>query len=264
MSDAHDTSTSSPPARGEWQDPAATPGAQRSPCPGLNVLANHGYMSVPSHFFSQTLTHIHATSNRTGTAIPFLGMLSALREVYHLSLPMALYLALGGYLNCGHGPLRTRLDLHDTAKHGVLEHDASLAHANASPGAAYAPTTVDAAMLASLLSFSSGDDSLSVADLSKARVTREASLAPSGLSWFLSFTAKGESLLILEVLGWASAGTLALGRAPLAFVREWVGHERLPEGWTRPAKSVGLLKHLYHHLAINRDMDRFRREEKGK
>ncbi|KIY44877.1 hypothetical protein FISHEDRAFT_77097 [Fistulina hepatica ATCC 64428] len=55
----------------------------RSPCPGLNCLANHAY--IP----------------RTGRDIEVQSLIRALRVVFNLSFPLALLLALSGYLTCG-------------------------------------------------------------------------------------------------------------------------------------------------------------------
>ncbi|TFK92171.1 hypothetical protein K466DRAFT_659515 [Polyporus arcularius HHB13444] len=108
----------------------------RSPCPALNALANHGYLP------------------HDGRSITTSQLVSALRNVYHISLPLATGLALGGVALCGRwSGIRRVLDLHELARHNAVEHDGSLVHDDAlSPDALYAPAEVDDALLHQLLS----------------------------------------------------------------------------------------------------------------
>ncbi|KAF5361524.1 hypothetical protein D9758_006171 [Tetrapyrgos nigripes] len=100
-------------------------GAHRAPCPGLNTLANHGY--IP----------------RSGTNITFINLLSAVTQIYNLSLPLTLLLALPAFIIYGrlHLPSKTyylpwtwsyTLDLADLAEFGPykIAHQASLVHPN--------------------------------------------------------------------------------------------------------------------------------------
>jgi len=224
-----------PATRGIWMNPKLTPGVMRSPCPGLNTLANHGYI------------------NRDGKAVPFIQLVKALQEVYNLSLPHSLILALGCYFKVGNG---LHLDLHNMARHNAIEHDFSLAHRDAAPGAAFAPTDVDPAMLDAFLAHSADGTHVTVADLAAARVAREgASRLPS----FFEFLARSEVLVMIEVFGKEVGAGLRAAR--IEDIRTWIGEERLPTGYTKPEKQVGLLAHLYDHLEINRDMDEQRKKE---
>ena len=73
--------------------------------------------------------------------------------MYKLSAPLALILTLAALIFCGHFigsglGIRRRVNLYEIARHGVLEHNASLCHADASQGARYAPVIPDPALLA--------------------------------------------------------------------------------------------------------------------
>ena len=141
------------------------------------------------------------------------------------------------------------LDLHDLARHNVLEHDASLVHDDAPPHAEYAPTAVDSCLLHKLLSLSHTGN-LSLADLCAAQAARKA--ASPLLNANQALVAKGELSLIHQVFGVAppAKGESADpneghgGRAdlvvPKEFLEEWLGRETLPEEWHGPLRSVGL------------------------
>jgi hypothetical protein len=85
-----------------------------------------------------------------------------MREHYNISLPLAIVLSLGGTLTCGR---HFKIDLQDLARHNVIEHDASLTHANASPEGRYAPVAVDKALLQHLLDVSRDSEILTFDDL---------------------------------------------------------------------------------------------------
>ena len=85
----------------------------------------------------------------SGRDIGLLQLIQALRDVYNLSLPLALFLSLVGFLLCGHGFFR--LDLDGLAAHNRIEHDGSLAHGDAAPGQRFAPIPVNKSMLHTFL-----------------------------------------------------------------------------------------------------------------
>ncbi|KAI0068698.1 Cloroperoxidase [Artomyces pyxidatus] len=190
----------------------AAPGDSRSPCPALNALANHGHLP------------------RNGKHITAPQLIHALRSVYHLSLPLATILTIGGTTMCGNG---WALDLEDLAKHDKIEHDASLTHADAPEGNIYAPIPVDKSLLQDMLDTSSGDY-LTLDDLVKTRVSRDETLVHP-LNSKLTTIARGEVALTVEMFGDAE------GRVSKEFVRQWFGEQRLPVGWVRPKKNIGLI-----------------------
>ncbi|KDQ08568.1 hypothetical protein BOTBODRAFT_138825 [Botryobasidium botryosum FD-172 SS1] len=187
----------------------------RSPCPALNTLANHGFLP------------------RDGKNISALQLIRAQRTIYNISLPLASILAVGGILFCGHFP--GKLDLQELAKHGRIEHDASLVHSDASSGDTI---TVDHSLLEELLRDSTDGRGLSLQDFAKARVRRQQHLPGRKLDGIHEKFACGESVLAHAVF---CGGDAVHGEAPLDQLRVWLGRERLPEGWVGPQESFGIL-----------------------
>ncbi|KZT25016.1 Cloroperoxidase [Neolentinus lepideus HHB14362 ss-1] len=205
----------SPTTDHEWQP--ARPEDKRSPCPALNTLANYGYIS------------------RNGRNIKFWYMIHALQAVYNLSLPLALFLAIPGYLLCG-SILRMSLNLDDLALHNRLEHDASLVHDDAPAGSARAPTNVDPALLHSFLHACPVGHGFRLEDYAKIRVVREATLPPGkSLDAFHAEVSRGEA-----ALSWLLMQD-GKGEVSPERMNQWYGEEKLPEDWKKPERPLGLL-----------------------
>ena len=151
------------------------------------------------------------------------------------------------------------LDLHDLARTAApaLVHDASLAHVNTPPGAAYASTTPDAALVRALLDVDvgapgdcpdgegEGARTLTLKELCEAQLRRFA--ASPALNVLQRTTARAELTLVHDVFGVArraespSSGSGDAGLVvPKVFVGEWLGHERLPDEWHGPLREVGV------------------------
>lgn len=82
---------------------------ERSPCPALNILANHGYIA------------------RSGKALHAIDVASMASHVFNMSF-ITLYAAtLVILLRCHINPFST-FALNDISRHGDIEHDASLFH----------------------------------------------------------------------------------------------------------------------------------------
>lgn len=154
-----------------------------------------------------------------------------MREHYHLSLPLAALLSLGGILTCGR---YFRIDLEDLALHNKIEHDASLTHANASPDGRYAPITVDKELLNRLLDISKDSNYLTFDDLVQVRAARNATLNRP-LSKIHDIISRGEIALTTQLFADSE------GRIPKQFIGEWFGEERLPRGWYKPTTMIGLI-----------------------
>ncbi|KAI0824786.1 Cloroperoxidase [Trametes gibbosa] len=218
----------------------AIAGDSRSPCPALNALANHGY--IP----------------RDGRNLTASQLSQAIQKVYGLSPVFATILAYGGVARCGSGG---KLNLHDLAAHNVVEHNGSLVHADAAQGQKYAPTNVDPELLRQLLDTST-TDYLSLRDLTQAQVSRQASSPP--LHTLQSIVSKGELDLIMEVFGVRGAASGAaqslvsdetLGDdlvVPKSFLEQWLGEERLPDGWCGPSHQTGLKEIITGVRSISR------------
>ncbi|KAK0471396.1 Chloroperoxidase, partial [Armillaria novae-zelandiae] len=195
----------------------------RSPCPALNALANHGYIS------------------KEGQNIAFFDLLRAMVHVYNVSILLALFLALPGYLlygtfRCTGWPWKWTwvLSLARLSEFGAsrLAHRASLVHVDQP---SHHP---DPKLLESLISaYPSG---LSICDIAEVRVKREAALEKP-LNWWHEQIALGESALSWLLL---RDGSDEQATVPVERMREFFGEERLPEGWwerVRPQQAVGLL-----------------------
>lgn len=217
----------------------ATPGDSRSPCPALNALANHGYLP------------------HDGRSISPSQLVATIRQVYGLSWAFATLLSYGGVAKCGHADgLSLKLDLHDLAKHNVIEHDGSLVHDDTATGQTFAPTTVDHNLVRQLLD-TSDSTHLTLQDLCRVQVRRQAASRP--LESFLAYVSKGELDLIYQVFG-VTRGSESASESPAeggklvvpkAFLEEWLGHERLPEGWDGPLREVGVVTLVEHVKQIS-------------
>lgn len=167
-------------------------------------------------------------------------LIRALVEVYDLSVPLAVLLSLVGVVLCGNW---WSLDLHQLAKHGVIEHNGSLVHADTVAGQAYAPTGVDPKLVKQLLSVTSSS-SLSLRDFAKARALRDSTI-PTPLDAIHAEIARGEAALSMQVFGWKAQhadGFQGAGAVPKLFVEQLFGEERLPDGWKKPLNPVGLVR----------------------
>ncbi|EJF59901.1 Cloroperoxidase [Dichomitus squalens LYAD-421 SS1] len=205
----------------------ATPDDSRSPCPALNALANHGYLP-------------HDGCNLTASQL-----VSVLRAKYKISWILAALLSYGGVALCGHRDgWSWKLDLHELAKHDVIEHNGSLVHDDAAPGHPFAPTDVDRVLLRQLLSASSESDALTLHDLCRTQVQRQANSGP--LSSVRASIAKGEVALLHQAFavrrGTGQSATAEEGEpvVPKGRLEQWLGDERLPADWPGPEQGIGL------------------------
>ena len=202
----------------------------RSPCPALNALANHSYLYVhPSHL--TVICSLSVSSSHDGRKLSVIELVSAMREVYNISLPLASILSLVGVVVCGDG---WKFDLEDLAKHNKIEHNGSLAHADAAPGYLYAPSTPDKQLLDHLLNLSTDGRHVTFEEFVRERAARDAALSQP-LSNVHNVIARGEIALTCQVLGDEE------GRVPTEYVSEWYGQEKLPDGWVKPARPVGVI-----------------------
>ncbi|KAJ7282079.1 Chloroperoxidase [Mycena rebaudengoi] len=185
------------------------PGDLRSPCPGLNTLANHGILP------------------RNGSNIPPELIVDAAHTFYNFSLTFAGFV-LSQAQDCCSTANQTGLDLNALAAHDRMEHDGSLVHHNAD-GAAFAPTTVDPDLLADVLSRS--PTGLTLHDLAQVRVDREANVT---MTFQGAIGATMEAGLFYSMLK-DDAGVVSND-----LIRVWLGEERFPEGFVPPVEEVTL------------------------
>jgi len=199
---------------------APGPTDSRSPCPALNILANHGWLP-------------HDGKNLT---IPQL--VKVVQEVWNVSLPLALMLALYGVLKCGKG---LKVDLSDLALHGVIEHDASLLRGNCAEGSKFAPIDIDPTLVAEFLADASYDATLetqvyTIADFGKIRARRNKEALPNGEKLDLqhAFIAKANPAMALMAMGGKS---LTVTKDAM---QKFMVEETFPDNFQRPEK-IGLI-----------------------
>lgn len=175
-------------------------------------------------------------------------LVQAVTQAYNISTPLASLLAVFGVAMCGNG---WTVDLHDLAKHNVIEHDGSLVHDDACAGCSFAPTSVDRSLLERILSISP-NAFLTFQDLAKARALRDVETRQP-LNRLHAEIARGELALIFEVLGVCAPPDEIRRRkggcthdaemtVPKKYMEQWFVEERLPDGWQRPIKVVGLIE----------------------
>ncbi|KAJ0391150.1 hypothetical protein P43SY_010849 [Pythium insidiosum] len=193
--------------------PDATTKYVRSPCPALNALANHGYLP------------------RDGKNITQADYKVALMLVYNIAEEVA---------NTLTGVLPNVSSLAYLGRHNLIEHDASLAHADVS--FKKDPAELDDALWQDLAS-RAVDGKLGVVQLAGARKDRErrCKAKSTGCEFGLKqrFMAYGESALMLRGLGGNNDESITLDTAESFFV-----HERIPENYTRPPTPVSQPKLL--------------------
>ncbi|GAB7347229.1 hypothetical protein MBLNU459_g3331t1 [Dothideomycetes sp. NU459] len=209
------TSSSTFPA---WHPPQA--GEVRSPCPGLNALANHDICPRSGKGYTiPILTSCLATGLNVG---PDFALVVGTAGIGSNPNPELLYFDLD------------MLDHHDV----FIEHDASLSRADASTGNDHA---FNQTIFNTVLNYFAGDANATIPTASKAkfnRVTTEAARDPSfsygPVQFVLSY---GETALYLSTMGDPTTGS-----APLDFVKVLFEDERLPyaEGWRPTAQQTTL------------------------
>ncbi|PCH41167.1 hypothetical protein WOLCODRAFT_131742 [Wolfiporia cocos MD-104 SS10] len=212
-----------------FQQPSSD--ASRSPCPALNALANHGHLP------------------RDGRDLTIPQLVHALTSVYNLSTPLATMLSVTGVLTCGNR-WKLTVNLHDLAKHDVIEHNGSLVHADAASGHEYAPVAIDHNLVDQLMSIPSGS-SFTLENFAKARISRDLAI-PTPLDATHAEIARGEAVLTLSVMGSAeNLDKMAREdsrnseerqlRVSKECIQQWFVEERIPDGWEKPSEPVGLL-----------------------
>jgi hypothetical protein len=95
----------------QWAPPG--PGDVRSPCPGLNSLANHGILP------------------RNGKSLTIPILIKALKDGMNVGPDFAIVIGAAGILSDPNSPLATSFDLNNLDAHNFpIEHDASLSRAD--------------------------------------------------------------------------------------------------------------------------------------
>jgi len=207
----------------------------RGPCPALNTLANHGYLP------------------RDGCNISAQDFMDALQSTntYNISGQLAIVLACGGLFMLHKLPPGTHITLHDLAKHGRIEHNASIVHKDTATGNKYAPTRCDTVLLNNFLE---DKEFLTLDDIAKHRVELE---NVSKLDPVHQEIARGEWALVSDIFGRAHEGKI-----PTEPLRIWLKENRFPEGW-KPTHQQGLWATTTKSWAIRTRMDKLRKESES-
>ncbi|KAJ7220679.1 Cloroperoxidase, partial [Mycena pura] len=197
----------------EWRAPTATD--VRSPCPGLNTLANHGYLP----------------RNGKNLSIPM--MLDAALEGFNVGPDAIIQAAKFGLLS---GDAPTTLDLNALALHNLIEHDASLSRGDFALGD---NLHFNETIFTTLVNSNPGVDYYNASSAGMVQDQRLAiSLAtnPNITNTGKEFDVRTrESGLYLSVMGNPLTGV-----APKKFVQIFFREERMPiaEGWKRPDVTI--------------------------
>jgi len=189
------------------------PDDSRSPCPGLNILANHGFLP------------------HDGKGLTSAQLIQQTMAVFNLSLPLSSILSIGGVLTCGRD---LKVDLAQLALHDRIEHDASLVRDNVVPPSVYAPIAIDEELVKEFLADASYDvisEELvyTAEDFGKIRGRRNKEALTKPLDVIHTFISRANPALILMAMG----GERRV--APQSAVQQFLAEERLPDGFVKPA-----------------------------
>uniref|UniRef100_K3WBV1 Heme haloperoxidase family profile domain-containing protein n=1 Tax=Globisporangium ultimum (strain ATCC 200006 / CBS 805.95 / DAOM BR144) TaxID=431595 RepID=K3WBV1_GLOUD len=199
------------PAVGQFSGVSGTTAPyRRTPCPALNALANHGYLP------------------RDGQNVTKPVLKEAIMGVYNLGEDAAAILL-------GLVPDEFNLDFLGT--HNMVEHDASLAHADAYFGKD--PAEVDSTLAGDLIAHADVNGILGPKELAavrKARIINSKLTNPE-----LVFGASQQNLAYIE----ASIFLLGFGgktneSVSAEVARSFVIEERIPEGWKRASTVISV------------------------
>ncbi|POM77083.1 Chloroperoxidase [Phytophthora palmivora] len=194
----------------------------RSPCPALNVLANHGY--IP----------------RDGKEVSPQTLQQALVKVYNLDISLAEFLV---------STLPAQFSLADLGVHNFVEHDASLVHDDSWNGGD--PSSVNITLATNLLSRSNKNQHLTKKALAAYRREREAFSAANTPDFEETFTAQraltsySEAAVMLLVMGDYSTTSISVDHA-----RTFLVEERIPDDYKQPPTPVTLIQTLWLTLQL--------------
>ncbi|KAJ3888866.1 Peroxidase, family 2-domain-containing protein [Lentinula edodes] len=197
-----------------WIAPAE--GDLRSPCPGMNTLANHGFIS------------------RDGKNITIPMVLKAADVVYNNPADPVMSLALKLALLTTDAPDSFTLD--DLKLHGTIEHDASISRVDYALGD---NLHFNSTVFSTLSESNPGFDVYNTTSVGQVLEERLA-LAKKENAELVNTVKERQSQLLEASLFLSAMGDPRTGVAPKRFVQIFFREERLPlaEGWKRPASPI--------------------------
>ncbi|KAJ7140545.1 Cloroperoxidase [Mycena crocata] len=183
-------------------------GDVRGPCPGLNALANHGYLP------------------RSGKDFTPKQLLDAAIAGYNIDPPVIAVAAKFGILTKSDSDTFDRMDLDKIVAHNIIEHDASISRNDFGDGTGdnmhFNETTFSA-----LSSKNPGNDTydpVAAGQTQRDRLAHSLATNPLTLNTQKEFLLRSrESALYLSVMGDPLTGI-----APKEFVNIWFREERIP------------------------------------
>ena len=155
----------------------------------------------------------------------------------------------------------------------MIEHDASLVHADTPPGEALAPTPVQMYLVELLLNDAYTEAGggkhikedfngagarpawITPSTVARARIRREKE--SKQLDGFHAEIARGEMGIILGVMEKREGNDVGV---PVEWMRQWIGEERMPIGW-QPTHTQGFLDTVKRSKAIRVAMEELRKDE---
>ncbi|KAJ4474767.1 Peroxidase, family 2-domain-containing protein [Lentinula lateritia] len=191
-------------------------GDLRSPCPGMNTLANHGFIS------------------RDGRNITIPMVLKAADVVYNNPVDPVLNLALKLALLTTDAPDSFTLD--DLKLHGTVEHDASISRLDYALGD---NLHFNSTVFSTLSESNPDSDVYNTTSVGQVLEERLA-LAKKENAELVNTIKERQSQLLEASLFLSAMGDPRTGVAPKRFVQIFFREERLPlaEGWKRPASPI--------------------------
>ncbi|KAL2803087.1 Chloroperoxidase [Aspergillus granulosus] len=213
----------------EWIAPG--PGDSRGPCPGLNTLANHGYLP------------------RNGKGITLDILKDAMLEGFNIENSDAVLLFFQAIRTNPDYPGVDSFDLDHLGRHNILEHDISLSRSDAYFGD---PNPFNETVWAETASYFT-TPMITVQQVADARMARletskrtnpEHSLSAlaDGFSW-------GECASFFEIMADGTTGTV-----DKRFIEYWFRNERMPTeiGWQRRTTTMQGTERLWYTLRLMR------------
>ncbi|KAJ7093573.1 Peroxidase, family 2-domain-containing protein [Mycena epipterygia] len=207
-----------------WTDPynhkfiAPTATDQRSPCPGLNTLANHGYL--PRNGRDITVPHI----------------MNASIEGFGLNFDNIIVAAKFGLLSNDTADTFDTMNLGALSLHNLIEHDASISRNDWGPDGTGDNVHFNETVFSTLANSNPGKDyydTTAVGQMQKERLAHSIATNPALVNTEKEFHLRSaESSFYLSIFG-----NFSTGIAPKEYVNIFFREERLPiaEGWKKPA-----------------------------
>ncbi|KAM0342063.1 hypothetical protein ACHAPU_009791 [Fusarium lateritium] len=199
----------------EWIAPGAD--ASRGPCPGLNTLANHGYLP------------------RDGKNINLEILAEGMVNGYNIERMDAVILYTQAIRTSPKYPLARSFDLADLGRHNILEHDISISRSDAYFAD---PNPFNETVWNETLKYFT-TEMITVDQVAKARMGRLATSKNTNPEHSLSQLADGfswgEMASFFEIMADGTTGTV-----DKKFIEYWFKNERLPTeiGWKRRTTTM--------------------------